>query len=401
MKHLLLRNHTVLAAVIGAVLMFGSVTNVDAQARGGRHSQRDDAKKAAPQAAEQYPQATREAPETRASAKASRQLQKVVDLYDEDKGAEARALADEILANEKANAYDKAFAAQMAAQIAYDADDSAAAMAYLNQVIELNGLDNNGHYGAMLMLGQLQMQEEQYAQALTTFDRLFAETKTQKPEHLAIKGNILYRLERYPEAAEVLKQAIAASPEPKADWTQLLMATYFESGQSAEAAKLAEQLATSNPGDKRVQMNLAAAYLQADAYDKAAEVLEKLRAAGQLTEDKEYRQLFSTYLNIEGREKDAARVIEEGLQQGVLKPDFPTYQALAQAYYFSEQIGPAIDAYNKAAPLAQDGETYLNLARVLWQEDRVAEAKVAAKQALAKGVKNPEDAKKILALPGG
>lgn len=74
--------------------------------------------------------------------------------------------------------------------------------------------------------------------------------------------------------------------------------------------------------------------------------------------------------------------------------------ALAQAYYYSDQIGPAVDAYKKAAPLAPDGETYLNLARVLWQEDRIPEAKEAAKQAIAKGVKKPEDANKILALKG-
>ena len=47
----------------------------------------------------------------------------------------------------------------------------------------------------------------------------------------------------------------------------------------------------------------------------------------------------------------------------------------------------------KAAPLSKDGETYLNLARVLHAEGRVPEAKQAAQQALAKGVKNQADAK--------
>ena len=62
---------------------------------------------------------------------------------------------------------------------------------------------------------------------------------------------------------------------------------------------------------------------------------------------------------------------------------------------------PAIEAYRKAAPLATDGETYLNLAKVLWQEDRLSEAKAAAREAMAKGLKNSDDAKKILAVPGG
>ena len=45
--------------------------------------------------------------------------------------------------------------------------------------------------------------------------------------------------------------------------------------------------------------------------------------------------------------------------------------------------------------------TALNLARVLRNESRIAEAKAAAKEALAKGVKKPKDANAILALPGG
>ena len=197
----------------------------------------------------------------------------------------------------------------------------------------------------------------------------------------------------------MLKQAIEASPQPKSEWQQLLMAAYAESGQGAEAAKMAEAVAAKNPNDKRAQLNLAVVYQQNDMYDKSAAVMEKLRASGQLTEDKEYRQLYASYLNMDGKEKEAIAVINDGMQKGILKPDYQTYLALAQAYYFSDQMAPAIDAYKKAAPLSPDGETYLNLARVLWQEDRIPEAKEAAKQAIAKGVKKPDDAKKILALP--
>ncbi|MBO7942584.1 tetratricopeptide repeat protein, partial [Streptomyces sp. S9] len=190
-----------------------------------------------------------------------------------------------------------------------------------------------------------------------------------------------YRLERYPDAAKIIKQAVDASPDPKQEWLQLLMASYVENNQGAEAAKVAESIAAKNPNDKRAQMNVAAVYSQSDMLDKAAAVLEKMRAAGQFTEDKDYRQLYATYLNLDKKEKEAIGVINEGLQKGILKPDYQAYVALAQAYYYSDQIGPAVDAYKKAAPLAPDGETYLNLARVLWQEDRIPEAKEAAKQA--------------------
>lgn len=398
------RNQRVLAAAVSAVLMFGAVSQVNAQTANERAAERrakkEEGNQGSAKVTNEYPQATREAGDTKASKKATPQLQKMMKAYDDDKGPEARAIADQIIALPEANAYDKAFASQIAAQAAYDADDTPGAMNYLKQAIASNGLDNNGHFGAMLMLAQLQLQEDQYAESLKTIDQFLAETKSQKPEHLIIKGNALYRLDRFAEAAPVIKQAIDLSPTPKPEWQQLLMATYAESGQSGEAAKIAEGLAAKNPGDKRAQLNLAAVYQQNDMLDKSAAVLEKLRASGQLTEDKEYRQLYATYLNMDGKEKEAIGVINDGLQKGVIKPDYQTYLALAQAYYFSDQAGPAIDAYKKAAPMAPDGEAYLNLARVLWQEDRIPEAKEAAKQAVAKGVKKPEDAKKIIALPG-
>ena len=125
--------------------------------------------------------------------------------------------------------------------------------------------------------------------------------------------------------------------------------------------------------------------------------MERLRAEGQLTEDREYRNLFALHLNTEGGEPKAIEVINEGLQKGVLEGNHQTYLALGQAYYFSEQVAPAIDAYQKAAPLAENGETYLNLARILFNEDRIPEAKQAAQQALDKGVRNPDEARKLLA----
>lgn len=396
-------HRTVLAAAIAVILTVGAFSPASAQSadRAQQRRQEREAAKSAKEekAADSYPNASRKEPGVKASSKASPKLQKMMKLYNDEKPVEARALADEIIGNSAFNAYDHAFAAQIAAQIAYEADDTATAIAYLDKALGFDGLDNNSHYNLLLMKAQLQLQEDKYQEGLTTIDRFLTETKSQDPEHLVLKGNALYRLEKYPEAAAVLKQAIDATPEPRADWQQLLMAAYAESGQGDQAIAMAEKVAAKSPSDKRAQMNLVAVYLQADKYDKAAGVQEKLRAAGQLTEDRDYRQLYATYLNLDGKEKEAVAVIKEGLDKGVLKPDHQAYLALAQSYYFSEQPGPAIDAYKKAAPLDDDGETYLNLARLLWQEDRIPEAKEAAKQAVAKGLKKPDDAKKILALP--
>ena len=382
----------VIAAALGGMV----VADVSAQARGA------SARRASSQKAEKpkvmYPEATRAEPGLKASAKAGKKLQKLIEVYNKDDFEQTRTLAGEILALPDANNYDKALSAQLAAQAAYNLDDTAATKSYLQQALDFNGLDNNGHYQSMLMLAQVQLGDDEFEPGLATLDRYLAETRSVRPEDMVVKGQALYQMERYPEAIVALKQGIDASPEPKDNWIQLLMASYAEANMSAEAIALAEQLAAKNPDDKKAQINLATVYSQADQMDKAVAVLEKLRASGQLTEEREYRQLYVTYANMDNHEKDVISVINEGVQKGVLKADHQTFLALAQSYYYSDQIPQAIENWQKAAPLSKDGETYLNLARVLWQEDRIPEAKQAAQQALDKGVRKPEDARKILSL---
>lgn len=251
----------------------------------------------------------------------------------------------------------------------------------------------------MIMLAQMLIQEGREDEGLALLDRFLAETQSTDPQHLILKGNTLYNLERYEEAAVATRAAIDASPSADPTWTQLLMGIYLAMDRPEEATRIAEELASGTPDNKRAQLNLASVYLQNNQMDRAAAVLEQVRASGQLETAKEYRQLYATYLNMEGRETDAVAVIEEGLAKGILEPNYEVYVALAQSYYFSKQDAKAIDAYRKAAPLDDDGETYLNLARVLWQTGSVAEAKQAAQQALDKGLDKPEDARKILALP--
>lgn len=387
-----------LSLAVGLALGGAVVTDAIAQSQdtGPSNERRTRGGKKEQKAEVRYPEATRTEPKEKGSAKTGKKLQKLIDEFNESKFEEAKPLAAEILADGNANNYDKALAAFLAAQVAYNLNDNAAAEQFAKQTIELNALDNNNHFTAMQFLAQLQIQDDKYAEGLATIDRYLTESKSAKPEDLVIKGNALYRLERYKEAAATLRQAVDASPQPKNEWLQLLMASYADAGQNEDAIKLAEQLAAKSPDDKKAQMNLASVYMQADKMDKAAAILEKVRSSGQMTEEREYRQLYTTYANMDGKEKDTIAVINDGIQKGVLKPDYQTYVALAQAYYYSDQIPQAIDAWKKGAPLSKDGETYLNLAKVLYQENRLPEAKEAAKAAVAKGVKKPDDAKKII-----
>ncbi|QIL19461.1 hypothetical protein [Thermomonas sp. HDW16] len=311
-----------------------------------------------------YPNATRVSPEAKANGKTVKDLQAMQELYEKQDMAGVIAKAEQIAAMPTAGAYDKSFAYSMAGAAAADMDDQAKAADYFKKAVDANGLDNDSHYNTMYNLAVIQYGNEKYAEALATMDRFLAETKSVDPKHAGFRASVLANL-----------------------------------GRNEEAAAIYQDLVAKNPADKRTLMNAVAALQGADKPDQANVLLEDAYKRGMLSESRELRALYVGYINAQ-RWDDAKKVIEEGLSKGILQagPDLARdYQVLAQNAYVDDKIALATELYGKAAPMAADGEAYLNLAKVLEYSGKKAEAKAAAQKALDKGVKKPEDAKRILA----
>jgi tetratricopeptide (TPR) repeat protein len=313
--------------------------------------------------AQLYPNATRQSPEAEAKGQNLKALQSLQEAYEKQDYAGVVAKADAIAGKSDANAYEKSFSYQLAGAAASELGDEAKAGDYFKKAVDANGLENNSHYQAMYNLAVVEYGLKQNEAALATLDKFIAETKTDNPEHFKLRAALLANLGRNDEAAKMFTDELAK-----------------------------------NPNDKKALLN-AVATLQAANKDKEANaLLEDAYKKGMLTDQKEVRALYVGYMN-EERWKDAQKVIEEGLAKGVLKegPDLAKdYMILGQNAYFTGSDTDAIGFYSKAAPMAPDGEAYLNMAKILRDQGKTAEAKAAAQKALDKGIKKPSDAKLIL-----
>jgi len=339
-----------------------------------------------------YPNATRVEPKIKPVPKLQRDLSKISKAYDDDKYDEIPALAEAILANKAAGPYERALANQFLGVALSDKDDYPGAITAFKKAIDENILGNDQHYQLMYQVAQMMVQESQYDDALAMLDRFMAETKADKPEASLLKAHILYEQEKYAEAVPPLKHAIATSDKPQENWYQLLIQLYVEQEKYDDAIAVARELADKNPNDVKYQTNLAAVLVDAERNLEAANVLEAARAKGLLNDERGYRQLYALYYNLDGQENKVVEVINEGLAKNILKPTVEVYSILAQTYYNQDKIDQAIETYRKAGSVATDGESTLNLARLLSNEARFAEAKAAAKEALGKGLKRPGDA---------
>ncbi len=370
-----------LLLLIPAVLLV-SVVPADAARR-----QKDEEKKAS-----LFPNATRKDPGMSAQQRFQKDMQRMFDAAEDENHDLAIELADKVINHPKAGRYERAVSHQNSAFVLMEQNRDPEAAERLEKAIAEDALNNDIHYQLMAQLAQIKAQEEDLEGALIWIDRLITETRSERDDYAILKANTLFQLDRFQESVDIIKMVLARSTDPQPSWSQLLMAAYFEMEQPLEAAKIAEAQLERNPRDKQMLMNLASIYIEADRYDEAAGALTRARTQGLLTEDRDYRQLYRLYLNIDGQEAAAVEVINEGLEKKILEPNLEVYNILGQAYYFSDKVDEAIEAWKQADSFATDGEVALNLARTYYNEERYADAKASARRAIDKGVKRPGDA---------
>lgn len=345
----------------------------------------------------EFPNATRKEPKVQISSANSKKLSTAYDHLNAGEDAEAKEILDVIAANPKSSKYEQALALQGLAQVMYNADDIAGAIETNEKARALDALDNKSQFTLVYQIAQMNLMDERYDAALAAIDQWIALTGSETADAMALKGNALYRLERFQDAAAAIQKAISLSPTPSGTWYQMLVASYYDAEDFTAAATAAEGILAKDPNNKNIARQLASIYIELEQGDKAAAVLEGAKARGLLTEASDLRQLYQLYNFIE-KPAEAARTINEGLAAGVLKEDYDTLKGLGDSWVLKAQtstdesaeqkdgFAKAIDAYTKAAALAKDGEMDFMRAQLLIQElERYAEGRTAMQAAMAKG----------------
>src|SRR5690242_15568150 len=331
-----------------------------------------------------YPNATRKEPKLEMSSGDQKDLNKAADLINDSKNDEAEPILQKELANDKASKYAQAFAHTLQAQIYYEKDKSADAIAEYKKAIDMDALPNDAHFQTIYQIAQLQVQDEKYADALTTLDQWEKQTGSQTADELALKSNAYYRTDKFQDAVDTMKKAISMTDKPNDSWTQILMASYFELNQYDQAAQVVQQQMAKDPNNKKLLNQLATIYIQADKPQQALDLMSKAKSQGLITTSDDYMQLAKMYAAAD-KYKDASATIKEGLDKNILKPSFDVYKLEGDVCTQGEDDKCAIDAYTKASPQAKDGNIDYQLGYLLFYSDRSKDASDALSRAISKG----------------
>jgi len=331
-----------------------------------------------------YPNATRKEPKLDMSSGDQRDLNKAADLINDNKNDEAEPLVQKVISNDHASKYAQAFAHQLQAQINWEKDKNAEAIAEYKKAVDMDALPNDAHFQVIYQIAQLQVQDEKYADALVTLDQWEKQTGAQNADELALKANCYYRTDKFQEAVDTMKKAVSMTDKPNDSWTQILMASYFELNQYDQAAAVVQQQMQKDPNNKKLLNQLATIYIQADKPQQALDLMAKAKSQGLITTSDDYMQLAKLEAAAD-KYKDASATLKEGLDKGILKPSFDTYKLQGDVCTQGEDDACAIDAYSKASPQAKDGNIDYQLGYLLFYSDKSKDAAEALNRAIQKG----------------
>ncbi|MBN8742067.1 MAG: hypothetical protein BGP24_17880 [Lysobacterales bacterium 69-70] len=375
-----------LVLCLGAATLLAAGVASASRIPGERNSDQQRSSKSSSKTENLYPNAKRNDPKTDMPGSLGTKLNKAQEAASDGDTDKALNLIDEVLADKKVTPYAKAFALYLRSNAKWEKEDGAGAIADLKEAIAIDALPNSNQFPAIYTLAQFQLQEEQYADAAKTVDQYIDLSGDKKPEAIAVKANALYRADKFQDAIDTMKQAIAASDKPQESWNQILMASYFELNQYGEAAKLSEEQLAKNPNDKKLIQQLASIYVNDDKNDKALKLLSDAKGRGLITTSDDYKLLAQLYGQAE-KPAEGAALLEEGFQKGAIQPSYDMYKLLGDSYALAENEPKAIDAYGKASPLAKDGEADLLRGQLQINSQQWAGAKESLTKALSRGVK--------------
>jgi Flp pilus assembly protein TadD len=381
-------------AALALVLVATPAVARDQQADGNK-----DAKQAL------YPNATRKEPKLDlTSPREQKKVNEGLDAVNEGDKDKALKLLQPIVDDSDSSKYAQALALQGIANVKYNDNDIKGAIDALKRSLDIGVLPNETYFQLEYELAQFYLADEQYQLAVDTIEKWRTEGKRETAESYALEGNAYYRLEKYPQAIAAIKKAQSLTDKPEASWNQILMASYAESGQSDQAAALAQQQLAANPNDAAALNNAVAVLMQAEKYPQAIELMEKARANGSFKTEKDYVNLAKLYL-ITGQNSDnpkpnatkAVSVLEDGMTKGVVPASYDNLKLQGDAAYIAGNDSQAIASYKKAIPNAKDGEAAVRAGQLLLSQQKYTEAKALIKQGIDKGVQRKGTAYMLLA----
>lgn len=277
-------------------------------------------------------------------------------------------------------------------------DRSAMAKQQLQAALAIDALGHGETQGIFLMLGQLHAIDEEWPQAIRMMTRYFYWEDRPTFDSLLVMSAAYAGAQDYRNGLVWVQRAIQHSPQPRENLYQLWLYMNTELRDFEAAADVLTRIVALWPNNVTYWEQLAGMYMQLNRDADSLAVLSIAHQRGLLTEERKLMNVIQMY-RYRAAPYSAARILQRGLDSGVIRPTEENWELLSQAYQAAEERRDAIRALQRAAALSDNGELYVREAQLHASVDDWEGVRTAIRNALDKGrLRNPGRAYMMLGI---
>lgn len=268
--------------------------------------------------------------------------------------------------------------------LASQEDQGANALDYLLRSVAEKQLNDTDHAAVLRLIGDLNMQQRKFDQALVYYEKWMDFTCKEHPDVYTRMTQALYETQQLDKMIEPANKAIALYEKPNKNPHVLKLTSYYERKMYNETIEVAETLVKLFPDTKQWWTQLGFFYMLVENYQSALQTFELAYAKGYLEKKSEIRALAQLYGTLEIPYK-SAKIQEKYLEAGVLDRDAETLSRMANAWHRAKDYLKAADYYGQAAELSSDPEHYRKQGTLLLTAEKYTDSIAALKKALDAG----------------
>ncbi len=323
-------------------------------------------------------------------AKTFEVMTKAQSLTEEGSFDEALGLLDSIKNSNKLknNSYAKSQIWNFYAYIYASQDKYRDAISMYEKVLSEKGATEGLKLQSQYTIAQLYFQIEDYDAVIKFMREWLKAVKAPTSTAYIMLAQAYYEKREFDDALQYLDNAIRFHEDEEnkkvaENWLRMKAAIHFAKEDTANTLSTYLQLFKLYPKVEYLKQ-IAGLYGEVDKNKERLVTYDAIYQHGALKSESEVLNLAYMYIGQEAPFK-AGRIIEEGMQKGVVKRTQANMETLANAWAQANEHKKAIPTLEKAAKQSDDGMLYARLAGVLFDSGDFKEASTAARTAAQKG----------------
>ena len=326
-------------------------------------------------------------------------LAKVQESLDADDYASARRELERVRSIDDLNSYERGQVLYFTGLVEYEQGNNAGAIRAFEEVVALPDLPEGFRTDTMWALVQLAMAEDQYRKVVEYGNQWLGMVEKPTGDPFYLLAVAYFQLGEYGKTVEMMDRAVALAETDggfaREEWYGLLRAALHELNDNQRLRRLLEKMAARWP-KKEYWIHLAAIYGANGEETKQIAALEAVYEAGWMDRENEILQLAQLYMLRSGAYK-GARLIEKGMESGLVPRTERNYRTLAQAWIQAQDDKRSIGPLREAAERADNGQFFVQLAQSHLNLYEYEDCVAAARSALSRGgLTRPDTARMVL-----